>query len=135
MIVLSLIILVASFNMMATLSLITIKKMKDIGIMSVLGATVNDIQKVLFAQAIIIGAKGTLFGIILGVGLVLIQNLLGFIKLPGDIYAMDILPMRITFFDMTIIILISFILIFIPGWFSARKVSSFNPIEAIKWVK
>ena len=135
MIVLSLIILVASFNMMATLSLITIKKMKDIGIMRVLGSTVNDIQKVLFAQAIIIGAKGTLFGIILGVGLVLIQNLLGFIKLPGDIYAMDILPMRITFFDMTIIMLISFILIFIPGWFSARKVSSFKPIEAIRWVK
>ena len=135
MIVLSLIILVASFNMMATLSLITIKKMKDIGIMRVLGSTVNNIQKVLFAQAIIIGAKGTLLGIILGVGLVLIQNLLGFIKLPGDIYAMDILPMRITFFDMLIIISISFILIFIPGWFSARKVSSFKPIEAIRWVK
>ena len=135
MIVLSLIILVASFNMMATLSLITIKKMKDIGIMRVLGSTVNDIQKVLFAQAIIIGAKGTLFGIIFGVGLVLIQNLFGFIKLPGDIYAMDILPMKITFFDMFIIMSISFILIFIPGWFSVRKVSNLKPIEVIRWVK
>ena len=79
MIVLSLIILVASFNMMATLSLITIKKIKDIGIIRVLGCTVYDTQKVLFAQAIIIGGKGTVCGIIIGVGFVLFQNLFGFI--------------------------------------------------------
>ena len=135
MIVLSLIILVASFNMMATLSLITIKKIKDIGILRVLGSSVNDTQKVLFAQAIIIGGKGTVCGIIIGVGFVLFQNLFGFIKLPGDIYAMDILPMVLTIFDMVIIISISLILITIPGWFSARKVLNLKPIEAIRWVK
>ena len=135
MIVLSLIILVASFNMMATLSLITIKKIKDIGILRVLGSSVNDTQKVLFFQAIIIGGKGTVCGIIIGVGFVLFQNLFGFIKLPGDIYAMDILPMVLTIFDMVIIISISLILIIIPGWFSARKVLNLKPIEAIRWVK
>ena len=135
MIVLSLIILVASFNMMATLSLITIKKIKDIGILRVLGSSVNDTQKVLFSQAIIIGGKGTVCGIIIGVGFVLFQNLFGFIKLPGDIYAMDILPMVLTIFDMVIIISISLILIIIPGWFSTRKVLNLKPIEAIRWVK
>tara|TARA_Y100001970_G_scaffold178937_1_gene217807 strand:- start:4000 stop:5175 length:1176 start_codon:yes stop_codon:yes gene_type:complete len=135
MIVLSLIIFVASFNMMATLSLITIKKIKDIGIFRVLGSTVNDTQKLLFAQAIIIGGRGTLFGIFFGVGFVLFQNLSGFIKLPGDIYAMDTLPMNLTTFDMLIIISISLILVIIPGWFSARKVSNLRPIEAIRWVK
>ena len=135
MIVLSLIILVASFNMMATLSLITIKKIKDIGILRVLGSKVSDIQKVLFAQAIIIGGKGTIFGIFFGVGFVLFQNLSGFIKLPGDIYAMELLPMSLTFFDLVIIISISFILIIIPGLFSFRKVANLKPIEAIRWVK
>ena len=135
MIVLSLIILVASFNMMATLSLITIKKIKDIGILRVLGSSVNDTQKVLFSQAIIIGGKGTVCGMIIGIGFVLFQNLFGFIKLPGDIYAMDILPMVLTIFDMVIIISISLILIIIPGWFSARKVLNLKPIEAIRWVK
>tara|TARA_B100002052_G_scaffold298861_1_gene333885 strand:+ start:1524 stop:2699 length:1176 start_codon:yes stop_codon:yes gene_type:complete len=135
MIVLSLIILVASFNMMATLSLLTIKKMKDIGIMRVLGSTINDMQKVLFAQAIIIGVKGTLFGILFGIGLVIFQNLSGFIKLPGDIYAMDVLPMSLTIFDTLIILSISFILIIIPGWYSAKKVSNLKPIEAISWGK
>ena len=134
-VVLSLIILVASFNMMATLSLITIKKIKDIGVLRVLGLSINDTKKVLFAQAIIIGGRGTIFGIILGVSLVVIQNLFGFVKLPGDIYAMDILPMVLTIFDIVIIILISLILIIIPGWFSARKVSNIEPIEAVRWVK
>ena len=134
-VVLSLIILVASFNMMATLSLITIKKIKDIGVLRVLGLSINDTKKVLFAQAIIIGGRGTIFGIILGVSLVVIQNLFGFVKLPGDIYAMDILPMVLTIFDMAVIILICLILITIPGWFSARKVSNIEPIEAMRWVK
>ena len=134
-VVLSLIILVASFNMMATLSLITIKKIKDIGILRVLGLSINDTKKVLFAQAVIIGGRGTIFGIFLGVSLVVVQNLFGFVKLPGDIYAMDILPMVLTIFDIVIIILISLILIIIPGWFSARKVSNIEPIEAVRWVK
>ena len=100
-----------------------------------LGSKVSDIQKVLFAQAIIIGGKGTVFGIFFGVAFVLFQNLSGFIKLPGDIYAMEILPMILTFFDMVIIISISFLFIIIPGLFSARKFSNLKPIEAIRWVK
>ena len=135
MIVLSLIILVASFNMMATLSLITIKKIKDISILRVLGLSVNDTQKVLFAQSIIIGGKGTVSGMLIGICFVLFQNVFGFIKLPGDIYAMDTLPMMLTIFDMVLIISISLILITIPGFLSARKVSNLNLIEAIKWVK
>ena len=135
MIVLSLIILVASFNMMATLSLITIKKIKDISILRVLGLSVNDTQKVLFAQSIIIGGKGTVSGMLIGIFFVHFQNVFGFIKLPGDIYAMDTLPMMLTIFDMVLIISISLILITIPGFLSARKVSNLNLIEAIKWVK
>tara|TARA_B100002052_G_scaffold270307_1_gene270389 strand:- start:2664 stop:3839 length:1176 start_codon:yes stop_codon:yes gene_type:complete len=135
MIVLSLIILVASFNMLATLSLITIKKIKDIGILRVLGFSLNDIQIIIFVQAIIIGGKGTITGVIIGIGFVLLQNLFGFIKLPNDIYAMDILPMVLTIFDMIIIVSISIILIAISGWSSARKILNLKPIEAIRWAK
>tara|TARA_Y100001970_G_scaffold289890_1_gene421652 strand:+ start:2257 stop:3429 length:1173 start_codon:yes stop_codon:yes gene_type:complete len=135
MIVLSLIILVASFNMLATLSLITIKKIKDIGILRVLGFSLNDIQIIIFVQAIIIGGKGTITGVIIGIGFVILQNLFGFIKLPNDIYAMDILPMVLTIFDMIIILSISIILIAISGWSSARKILNLKPIEAIRWAK
>ncbi len=134
-IVLSLIILVASFNMMATLSLITIKKIKDIGVLRIIGSKITDMQKIIFAQALIIGGKGTILGLMIGVGVVSMQELSGFIKLPSEIYAMDVLPMVLSFIDILIVLLISLFLIIIPGWFSARKISKIKPIESLRWIK
>tara|TARA_B110000196_G_scaffold320369_1_gene342432 strand:+ start:1601 stop:2776 length:1176 start_codon:yes stop_codon:yes gene_type:complete len=132
---LSLIILVASFNMVATLSLINIKKIKDIGILRVLGAKVSDLRIILFFQALIIGGRGAFFGLLIGVGLVYMQNIFSFIKLPSDIYAMDSLPMILSINDVLFIILICFCFIIFPGWISGKKVSDFNLIEALKWGK
>ena len=73
-VVLSLIILVASFNMVATLSLITIKKIKDIGILRLLGANLKDIKKILITQALIIGSVGTFFGILFGIIVVKVSS-------------------------------------------------------------
>ena len=134
-IVLSLIILVASFNMTATLSLITIKKIKDIGILRVLGTKTSDIQRILFAQALIIGGKGTFIGIFFGIAFVYIQNMFGIIRLPSDIYAIDVLPMFLSFADLFIIALICFFFITLPGLTSGKKVSNFDPIEALRWIK
>ena len=134
-IVLSLIILVASFNMTSTLSLITIKKIKDIGILRVLGTKTGDIRRILFAQALIIGGKGTFIGIFFGIAFVYIQNMFGIIRLPSDIYAIDVLPMDLSFADLFIITLICFIFITLPGLSSGKKVSNFDPIEALRWIK
>ena len=134
-IVLSLIILVASFNMTATLSLITIKKIKDIGILRVLGTKTSDLQRILFAQALIIGGKGTFIGIFFGIAFVYIQNMFGIIRLPSDIYAIDVLPMFLSFADLFIIALICFFFITLPGLSSGKKVSNFDPIEALRWIK
>jgi lipoprotein-releasing system permease protein len=134
-IVLSLIILVASFNMVATLSLITIKKIKDIAILRVLGAKISDLRKVLFIQALIIGGGGGFIGILTGIGFIYLQNMFGFISLPSDIYAMDVLPMILSITDVLIVSLICFCFIIIPGWVSGKKVSKFDPIKALRWTK
>lgn len=134
-IVLSLIILIASFNMVATLSLITIKKIRDIGILRLLGANLKDIRKILIAQAFIIGSAGTFFGIFFGITVVFLQNKLGIISLPSDIYAMDVLPMILTIKDVLIISSICFVFIAIPGFFAGNKVSKFDPLEALRWTK
>ena len=134
-IVLSLIILVASFNMVATLSLITIKKIKDIGILRLLGANLKDIKKILITQALIIGSVGTFFGILFGIIVVFFQNKLGIISLPNDIYAMDVLPMVLTLQDVLIIFSICFFFIVIPGFFAGNKISKLDPLEALRWTK
>lgn len=132
---LSLIILVASFNMTATLSLLTIKKIRDIGILRILGANLKTVRKILIAQAFLIGSIGTIFGIFFGVGIVFLQNKFGIISLPNHIYAMDLLPMVLNIDDVLIIFLICFLFITISGLFAGNRVTNFDPLEALRWVK
>ena len=111
-ITLSLIILVASFNMSATLSLLTLKKIKDIAILRVLGARIKDLKKILIYQSFLIGGKGSLAGILIGLFLVTIQNIFGFILLPNDIYSMDTLPMILSLKDIVLTIFLCCFFIF-----------------------
>jgi len=132
---LSLIILVASFNMAATLSLLTIKKIREIGILRILGANLRDVRKILIAQAFLIGSIGTILGISFGIGIVILQNKFGIISLPSHIYAMDLLPMVLTMKDVLTIFFICFFFITISGLFAGNRVSNFDPLEALRWVK
>jgi len=134
-ITLSLIILVASFNMSATLSLLTLKKIKDIAILRVLGARISDLKKILIYQSFLIGGKGSLVGILLGLLLVTTQNMFGFIILPNEIYSMDTLPMILSIKDITLIVFLCCFFIFFPGLIAGSKVSKYNLMESIKWIK
>ena len=133
--VLSLIILVASFSMSSTLSLITIKKIKDIGILRLLGMKLGDIRKIIIFQTLIIGLKGLFWGMVCGVGLVSFQNFFNIISLPSDIYAMETLPMILTFEDIGMIFFINVFIIMIAGIFGGKKFLNHDPLELLKWVK
>jgi len=133
--VLSLIILVASFSMSSTLSLITIKKIKDIGILRLLGMKLGDIRKIIIFQTLIIGLKGLFWGMVCGAGLVSFQNFFNIISLPSDIYAMETLPMILTFKDIGMIFFINVFIIMIAGIFGGKKFLNHDPLELLKWVK
>lgn len=134
-IILSLIFLVAAFNLAATLSLISIKKMKETGVLQIMGASSNLVRYVLLTMGLIKGIKGAFFGLIIGIIIVLIQSLTGFIPIPSDIYFINSLPMIIYPEDVIIITIISAIFVFISSWFSSQKVVNVDPKEALKWVK
>jgi len=133
--VLSLIILVASFSMSSTLSLITIKKIKDIGILRLLGMRLGDIRKIIIFQTLIIGLKGLFWGMVCGVGLVSFQNFFNIISLPSDIYAMETLPMILTAEDIGMVFFINVFIIIIAGIFGGKKFLKHDPLELLKWVK
>ena len=132
--VLSLIILVASFSMSSTLSLITIKKIKDIGILRLLGMKLNDIRKIIIFQTLIIGLKGLFWGMVCGVGLVSLQNFFNIISLPSDIYAMETLPMILTFEDIGVVFFINVFIIMVAGIFSGKKFLKHDHLGLLKWV-
>ena len=133
--VLSLIILVASFSMSSTLSLITIKKIKDIGILRLLGMKLGDVRKIIIFQTLIIGLKGLFWGMVCGAGLVFFQNFFNIISLPSDIYAMETLPMILTSEDIGMVFFINALIIIIAGIFGGKKFLKHDPLELLKWVK
>ena len=121
LIVLSLIVLVGCFNLSTTLMLVAIQKIKQYGILSALGATKNMIRSIIIKQGVLTGTIGISIGITLGLFLVIIQNIFGLIKLPGDIYFTSHLPMVFYFSDFLLILLISTTMVLFSSMIAARR--------------
>jgi len=134
-VVLSLILLVASFSILSTIYLITIRKIKDLGILRFLGMKMDDVHYLILYQAIIIGFKGVCIGFVSGIAVVLFQNIFKIISLPNDIYAMEVLPMVLAPEDIIIILIINIFFILSTGFYGARKFLKYDPLEMLKWVK
>ena len=133
--VLSLIILVAAFNLTATLSLITVQKIKEIGILRAMGTPIQTLKNVLVIQGFWRGGWGAFSGLLSGCCLVLIQNITGFIPLPTDIYFMRTLPMKLLPADILLITIIASGFILVSSWGASRKVASIEPRDALQWAK
>jgi lipoprotein-releasing system permease protein len=131
LIVLSLIVLVGCFNLSTTLMLITIQKIKQFGILSALGATKTIIRDIIIRQGIFTGSIGIILGLTIGLSAVLIQNIFGIIKLPGDIYFTSKLPMIIYFSDFILIALIALIMVSLSSVIAARRTSSISARNTI----
>ena len=133
--ILSLIFLVAAFNLTATLSLISIQKMKETGILRIMGASSIFVKRILLTMGLKKGFKGALSGLIVGMAVVLIQSVTGFIPIPADIYFINSLPMVLYTGDVITITLIAIIFIFVSSWLASQKVARIDPKEALQWVK
>lgn len=129
--VLSLIILVAAFNLTSTLVLVTYQKIREIGILRTLGASAKVIKSIIIKQGILIGGIGAVVGIVLSVGIVILQNYLGFLPLPQDIYAFDKLPMVLTIWDVILVPIIAFLLIILSSYIAAQRAMLIEPKEAV----
>ncbi len=134
-VVLSLILLVASFSILSTIYLVTIRKIKDFVVLRFLGMKMYDVHYIIMYQALIIGFKGVCIGFTSGVLVVIFQNIFKIISLPNDIYAMEVLPMVLYSKDIIVIISINILFILATGFFGARKFLKYDPMEMLKWVK
>ena len=132
-IILTLIVLVAAFNITSTLIMLVMEKTKDIAILKSMGATRRSIMKIFMLEGIIIGAIGTVLGLGLGFLLTSILKKYEFIKLPSDVYYISTLPVKIESLDVALIagatMLISFLATIYPAWQASRL----DPVEAIRF--
>ena len=129
--VLSLIILVACFNLVTTLVLVSAQKIRQIGILQVMGCSKNVIKSIIMNQGMMIGLIGILSGLIIGLFLIWVQNTFGVVRLPQDIYFTPFLPMDIFVLDLIIILSISFGMVILSIYIAANRALMVSPLEAI----
>lgn len=133
-IILTLITLVASFNIVSTLIVMVVEKTKDIGILRALGLTSSGIRKIFTYEGLIIGNLGILFGTAGGLLLCGLLKKYQFIKLPQDIYYIDRLPVSIEFWpDIALIILSAMFIVLVSTIYPAARASQLNPVEALRY--
>ena len=134
-IVLSLIFVVSTFNLISNLSLISIQKTKEIGILLSMGASKKSIQHIIMMLGIRRAGIGAFLGFFIGYIIIYVQSQFSIIPLPTEVYFLDSLPMILYFNDIILVLLISYSFIFIASFISGKKLSQIDIKEALQWVK
>ena len=129
---LTLIIIVASLNIISGLILLVIQKVKDIGILLSSGATPKMIKRIFFIQGGIIGIVGTTLGVIIGVVFCALANKFELIKIPAEIYQMSHVPFNINAFDLLAVIFVSLLISFTATLIPSKKAAAVDVIDALK---
>jgi len=133
-IALSLIILVASFNIMSILTMSILIKTPEIGILRAMGAKARSVRRIFVYQGLFIGVFGTALGCIVGYFVCWLQDRFDLISIPSDIYIISNLPVDMQPLDFLLVSLVSLTISLLASVFPARKASALQPVEAIRYI-
>jgi lipoprotein-releasing system permease protein len=140
-IILSLIVLVAAFNIISALIMIVMEKNKDIAILKSMGATSGMIMKIFIYQGLIAGAIGTFFGTLAGLLIAtnlqaisqFVERVFHFKFLPGDVYYLSELPSKVNYGDVVIIVIGTLLICFLSTIYPSWRASKLDPAEALRY--
>jgi lipoprotein-releasing system permease protein len=131
-VILALIVLVATFNIVSTLFMVVLEKRRDIGVLKSLGATSGTILQVFLCEGLFIGVVGTGLGTVLGMALIAVLRRYPFVRLPGDVYFIERLPVRPEAGDFVAVIAAALLLCLAAALYPAWRASRLDPVEAIR---
>lgn len=126
--ILSLILVVAAFNMIGALSMLVLEKQKDIAVLRALGASPNRIRTIFLLEGLLLAALGAGAGIILGGGICWVQEQFHLIKLAGSTFIIDYYPVKINPLDFVLVLFTVTAISFTAAWVTAQKTSA-QPFE------
>ena len=139
--ILSLIIGVAAFNIVASLVMVVTDKTNDIAVLRTLGMKSAGVVRVFFVQGAVIGWVGVFIGVLLGVVLALnvpvivpfLEQALGFQIMPGDVYYVTRIPSELEAADVATISVAAFVLTSLATLYPARRAALVNPAAALRY--
>ncbi len=133
-IILILIVLVAAFNIASSLIMLVMGKTRDIAILKAMGATTKSIRKIFVFSGMVIGAVGTVLGLILGLVLCTLLKHYDIYELTGDIYYFTTtLPVKIELFWVIGIVSAALLICFLATLYPAHQAAKLDPVEAIRY--
>jgi lipoprotein-releasing system permease protein len=132
-IILCLIILVAAFNIISTLIMMVMEKTREIGILKAMGATSKSVLRIFLYEGIVVGVIGTFIGCLIGYLLCWAQIRYDFISIPGDVYFISSLPMKMQPLDFVWISAAALFICLAASIYPARRASKLIPVDAIRY--
>jgi lipoprotein-releasing system permease protein len=132
-IILTLIVLVAAFNIVGSLIMLVMEKTRDIAILKAMGATTASIRKIFVFEGALIGVSGTALGTIGGFILCAILKRYKFIELPPDVYYLSTLPVNMELTDVATIAVSAIAISLLATLYPSRQAARLDPADALRY--
>ena len=121
--VLTLILIIAAFNMISALTMLVLEKKQDISILQSMGASSTQIKKIFLSEGFLLGIIGTSIGVVSAILICFLQLKFQLIKIQGGSFLIDYFPVKMLLTDFLMVIGVAFIIVFIASWLPANKAS------------
>jgi len=131
-IMLSLIVLVAAFNIISTLTMVTMERRREIGILKAMGADSRSIARIFIGEGLLLGGSGTLAGSLVGLALCWIQLRWQPLSLPPDVYFISTFPVELRLQDILLITCSALLISLAATLYPAVRAARLHPVEAIR---
>jgi lipoprotein-releasing system permease protein len=125
--------IVAAFNILSTLLMVIMEKVREIGILESMGASPKSLRRLFLWLGLLIGIVGTTLGAIIAVVLALLQQRFKIIPLPEEAYYMKWAPIELNPFDFIVVIILAVVLCSLASYIPARVAAKIDPIRVIRF--
>ena len=131
--IISILVLVAAFNIVGALLMVVIEKSREIGTVLAMGASRRSVRRLFVFLGLLVGIVGAVAGAAVAVGLGVLQQRFHFISLPADSYFLDSAPIEINGFDIVLTVSVAILLCTLAAYLPARAASRIEPIRSIRF--
>jgi len=131
--ILCLIIAVASFNLLGSLTMAVIEKRRDIGILKTMGTSNKVVARIFLLQGLVVGIAGAVLGTAIGLGVVYVQKRFHVFPLDSTVYIISAIPVEVRWFDLVVVSLAAIVLCLLASRYPAKRAAELVPVEAIRW--